>query len=197
MKRIRDLLNELINGKGLTVRRIDAIAGALCVLAALPFCFARVNPMLRPKSYIAEQKARLESLRKSHAELAAAASRRENRLIQTRRALSREKIQLQSAGSVNRRLAKLTDLAESTGLKVDEILPGESTRTGPYETVPVELRASGAYPTCVRFLRKLKETFPDTAVGSFELAGTPQQPGEPAEFHVDLLWYTTATPAED
>jgi len=181
-----------ILGTGRTFRmRITAIAAGLCVLGALPLCFARVNPLLRSGTYAGEQKAKLAALRRKEADLAGSLTRQRHRLGECREALTREKIQLESAGNVNQRIAKLADLAERTGLAVNEVVPGQAARVGLYETVPVSLVGRGKYPTCVTFLRKLKKTFPDTSVDSFELTRKSGEADGAADFRVQLLWYTT------
>ncbi|HUS90473.1 MAG TPA: type 4a pilus biogenesis protein PilO [Phycisphaerae bacterium] len=171
-------------------RKINFTVAAACVAAALPLCLAKVNPLLRPHSHLQQEHRRLEELRATAADLAAAVERQRTSLSQTRRDLAEERRRLQSAGNVNLRIARLADLAEKTGLTVDEIVPGDRSLLGLCWAVPVRLRASGNYPTCVLFLRKLKGAFPDTAVGAFDLSGKPEEPGKPIQFQVRLLWHT-------
>lgn len=182
-----------ILGTGWTFRlRVNAIAGGLCVLVALPLCFARINPLLRARTYASEQMAKLEALRQTEASLVKSLARERSRLSKLYKALKTEKIQLDSAGNVNQRIAKLADLAERLGLAMNEVMPGQAARAGPYDAVPVSLLVSGKYPTCVAFLRKLKETFPDTSVDSFELSSKSGKSSGTAEFRLKLLWYTAA-----
>ena len=94
------------------------------------------------------------------------------------------------------RIARLTNLAAGAGLNVNEILPGSAVSGERFDSVPVRMNATGSYPTCVAFLCKLTETFPDTSVDSFELSGNPQRPQDPAEFHVDLIWHAMGDNAE-
>jgi len=185
-----------ILGTGRAFRlRANAIAAALCALAALPLCFARINPLLRPGTYARQQQVKLAVLRRTEADLAESVARQRSALDGLHRALKDQKIQLDSAGNVNQRIARLAGLAERIGLAMNEVMPGEPSRVGPYETVPVSLVVSGKYPTCVTFLRKLKETFPDTSVGSFELSSKSGKPSGVAEFHIKLLWYTAVGPS--
>jgi Tfp pilus assembly protein PilO len=174
-------------------RHIDAVAVGICLLLSLPFCFARVNPLMRPKDYAAGQEAHLEAhleaLRSSAAKLAGSVADEKGKLEELRRTLDREKIELQSARQVNSRIARLTELAARAGLEVDEVAPGKADIGPRYETVPLRLRGSGSYPTCAAFLCQLIKTFPDTSVVSFELSGDPQKPRTPGIFHVNLRWY--------
>ncbi len=180
-------------GTGRTFRlRANAIAVALGTLAALPLCFARINPLLRPGTYASEQKAKLEVLRRTEADLAESVAQQSSALDKLRTTVRSQKIRLGSGGNVNQRIAKLADLTERIGLAMNEVVPGECSRVGPYEAVPVSLVVSGKYPTCVTFLRELKETFPDTSVDSFELSSKSGKPSGTAEFRVQLLWYTAA-----
>jgi Tfp pilus assembly protein PilO len=182
----------LPEGKKWKLRHIDAALLAVCALAALPLCLPTVNPLLRPMGYLADQRNQLNVLRDNTASLAQGLANQQRQLKRLHKNLEKHKIQLQSAGNLNRRIAKLTSLAAGSGLEVDEILPGRPSRGGKHETVPVRLLASGSYPTCVAFLSKLKRTFPDTSVGSFELSGTPANPKAPAHFRLHLYWYVQA-----
>jgi hypothetical protein len=175
-------------------RHIDAAVAALCVLVALPFCFARVNPLLRSTGQVAKRRARLEALAADTGRVAQSLASQKERLGGLLTDLQRQKARLESAGNLNLRIAKLTSLAAATGLEVEEILPVSPTGPAGHRTVPVKLLARGSYPTCVAFLRQLKEAFPDTSVGSFELSGTPEHPKSPARFRVDLLWHVEADP---
>lgn len=171
-------------------RKIDLAVAAACVAAAVPLCLSRVNPLLRPHNHLQQEHRRLEELRATATDLGAAVERQRASLSQTRTELVEERRRLQSAGNVNLRIARLADLAEKTGLTVDEIVPGDPSLLGLCWAVPVRLRASGNYPTCVLFLRKLKGAFPDTAVGAFDLSGNPEEAGKPVQFQVRLLWHT-------
>ena len=117
------------------------------------------------------------------------------RLVDIQASLIKERIHLESARNINQRIARLTSLAAGTGLNVNEVLPGATVRGERFDSVPVRMNGTGSYPMCVAFLCKLTRTFPDTSVGSFELAGNPQKPGSPAEFHVDLIWHAAAEDA--
>jgi len=184
-------MNEIL-GTGRTFRlRINVVAGIVCALMALPLCFARVNPFLRPRSYAAEQKTKLADLRERQVALCKSLGRHREQLASLRAGLRKHKIRLESAGNVNQRIAELAKLAEATGLAVDGVQPGEANRLGPYTMVPANVQATGTYPTCVAFLRALKQTFPDTSVDSFDLTRRPDATDGSAGFRVQLLWYTT------
>ena len=170
-------------------RWIDVIGIVVCLLGALPFCLAGTNPLLRPRVSVADQRAELEALSKTAARLASAIAAQQKILSEMRAALAEGAVQLAPARDVNRRIARLTEIAARTGLEVDEVLPGKARTHPKYDTVPFHVLASGDYPTCVAFLSELRETFPDTSVGSFELSGNPEDPKAPAKFRIDLCWY--------
>ena len=178
----------------LKTRQIDVAGAAIIILAALPLLLPRVNPLMRGGSVI-EQRAQLEVALRNEKELRDFLVDQRARLAEIQASLAKEKIRLESARNINQRIAKLTSLAAGTGLSVNEVLPGATTRGERFDTVPVRMNGTGSYPMCVAFLCKLSSTFPDTSVGSFELAGNPQKPGSPAEFHVDLIWHAEAEAA--
>jgi len=178
----------------LSLRRVDALAAGVCLAAALPLCFASVNPLLRSGDDASQRKAQLATLRRQAGRADQSLVAQRKRLEALRAEVDKHTSRSLSAGNLNRRIAKLTELAVTTGLEVDEILPGVPARTGRARAVPVKLTASGSYPTCVVFLANLSKAFPDTSVGSFELTGYPQHPARPAKLQVDLRWHLAAAP---
>ncbi len=182
-------LNWLAN---LKPRQIDLLGLAVVVVAALPLLFPRVNPLLRSTEYIEQQRAQLAIARRNEKDLNTFLLDQRTRLAEIRVNLRKGNIRLESARNVNQRIASLTSLAAGTGLNVNEVLPGETKRSARFDSVPVRMNGTGSYPTCVAFLCKLTETFPDTSVGSFELVGDPQKPGSPAQFNVNLIWHAAA-----
>lgn len=174
------------------LRQIDAIGLVICIAAAVPFCFARVNPLLRSTGQAAEQGDRLAGLREQAERLSRSARAHTDRLAGLQEVLQHENVTLQPARQINRRLALLTGLAATAGLEVDEVLPGQAERCQDYQAIPISVRGTGGYPTCVAFLSKLMGRFRDMSVESFELSGQPQKPGEPAGFHLSLCWYAAA-----
>jgi Tfp pilus assembly protein PilO len=176
----------------LTCRQIDLIGGAILLIAASGLFLPSVNPLLRSESFARQQQEQLSVALRSEKDLKAFLVDQRGRLAEINATLEKEKIQLESSRNINRRIASLTKLAAGAGLSVDQILPGVPTPGERFDRVPVRMNASGSYPTCVAFLCKLNETFPDTSVGSFELAGNPENPGSPAAFEVNLIWHAKA-----
>jgi len=165
---------------------------ACAVVTALFFVFG-VMPLLQRKHAFARQADRLADFRRKAAGLEATAAGLKRRLATARKALEETPLTVSRAAyHVNRRIAQLADLAAETGLTINEIQPGEPSSSLRFETVPVRLCAAGSYPTCVRFLRRLVERFPDTTVDSFKVMSNPKKPEQPAEFRVNLLWYAAA-----
>jgi len=172
-----------------TNHKPDLLASALVVVLAVPFCFRSVNPLIRPFGEVADQRTHLAQLEQSASELAAGAEHHQQRLTDLDQELRDTREKLLAAGNVNRRIARLTDLAEGAGLAVDEIVPGEPKTLGLCLAVPVRLKAICNYPTCVAFLRQLKDAFPDTAVEAFELYGNAEDPRRGVQCHIHLLWH--------
>ncbi len=74
-------------------------------------------------------------------------------------------------------------------MKIDDIQPGAAASGSRYEMVPISLSGKGTYVTCVGFLHRLRQAFPDTGVSSLALQGNPGAAGGAAQFRFDLLWY--------
>ncbi len=177
-------------------RQIDMLAAAVMVVASAGLFMPRINPLLRSGDFAQQQQAQLAVALRNEKDLNSFLVDQRARLGEIRAGLQKEKTKLESARNINQRIASLTRLAAGTGLSVNEILPGATVAGERFDSVPVQMNASGSYPTCVAFLGKLTETFPDTSVGSFELAGDPQKPGTPAVFQVNLVWHAKAENGE-
>ena len=99
-------------------------------------------------------------------------------------------LRLEPATQVNQRLARLTDLANGAGLTIDEMRPGAIADGPDFKTVPILIAGNGTYPACAKFLHALRETFPDTAVLSFNTTNNSASPESPAAtFQFDLAWH--------
>ena len=178
------------------LRHIDLAGMAACVLGLVIIHVIGTRPMMRRQDDLAAQTAHVNAQRQNVTMLGNRASVLRGKLTAVRTTLrDYVPIQLQPASRINRRIAKLTDLAVRNGLSVDEIRPGETVRSAQHTMVPIHLRGSGAYPTWSAFLHQLTETFQDTSVDSFELSGHPGSPSKPATFQIDLVWHASAGPS--
>jgi hypothetical protein len=117
-----------------------------------------------------------------------------SQLAAAKASLAHNPIHLEDASRMNRRLARINELAAGRGLRVQGVDPGAINRGTRYQTIDIKLAGSGGYLGCVQFLRDLHDQFPDTAVSAFRLSGNPQETDQPASFAFDLRWY--ASPAQ-
>lgn len=171
-----------------TFRRIDAVGVAVCVAGALLFYMVSVNPIMHRKDSLVARQAYLDTRRQNTAKLAERAAAMKVRLAQTRRALARIPIKLEPVHHMNDRIARLTDAATASGLAIHEICPGEIAHGAKHTMVPIRLVGKGTYQAWAAFLHQLTGQFPDTAVESFQLAGSPSDPAKPAQFEIHLVW---------
>ncbi len=170
--------------------RIDGIGAALCVAMTLVTYFAAVQPSSRRHAVFATQRAELDARREDCRQLTETARALAEQSKASASELQGSPLRLEKPSQTNRRLAKITELANACGLKVNRITPA-STIAGPrYGVVPIVLRGSGEYPTCVQFLRRLHKMFPDTAVAAIDLEASPNNAEIPTSFTFSLEWYT-------
>ena len=173
---------------------LDAAGVLVCGVLAVLGYIVGIDPLVKQQEGLAAQEARLNVQRHDAVKLAGSTGSLERKLDELKRALDESPVQLQAAGSVNRRIARLASLAAECGMKIDEIQPGKWTASPRYKSVPIRLVAGGRFPACVALLRRLRKDFPDTAVASFELTGEPRNPEAPAKFEINLVWYAAARP---
>ncbi len=171
---------------------LDVAGVAVCAVLAVLGYIVGISPLVQKRESLAAQEARLNIQRNDAVKLAGSTGSLERRLADLKRALGKSPVQLQAAGSVNRRIAQLASIAVECGMKIDEIQPGKWTSSLQYKSVPIRLVAAGRFPNCVALLHRLRVDLPDTAVTSFELTGEPSKPHAPAKFEINLVWYATA-----
>ena len=78
---------------------------------------------------------------------------------------------------VNQRLEAIARLATECGVALDEMHPGVPADSTHYQTVPIRVVGSGRYPACTAFLRKLRGTFGDMGIRSFQASSSGTTPG--------------------
>jgi hypothetical protein len=172
----------------LTPARLTA-AGTLALLALTGAGYALiVAPLLRAAvpgpgpdgdADSAQQAALLDQEALALARAAAEAAQRAERL----------EVRLLPATAQNARLAALTRLAQEAGVEVLELAPGALRAEGSHDTLPVRIVARGGYQSSGAFLMRVRQELPDFAVVGFQLAGSPENPGAPADLRFDLEWH--------
>ena len=124
--------------------------------------------MARHDAALAEQ-AEFDARQQKQHDLDRSLAATHRQLEKTRKDVAGLPLQLESASAVNRRLARLADLAGETGVVLDEVQPSPAVDGASlYQTVPIRIAGSGSYPACAMFLHRLRDRFPDTAVKSFD-----------------------------
>jgi hypothetical protein len=183
-------------GKRRRLRRVDAAAVTLCAVLSVTLYWGGLVPLMRARDQTLSRQEELKSRREEASSLAASVARVRSQLQGVREVVDRTPLKLQPSRQVNSRLAELTDLATAHGLQIEHIEPASSRRAGRYEIVPLKLAGVGRYPTCVIFLHKLREGFPDTVIAGFELSGNPTAPGS-GRFEMELHWFATPSRSAD
>jgi hypothetical protein len=174
--------------------RTYAIGGVVCAaLTAASYLFGIEPAMARHDAALAEQ-AEFDARQQKQHDLDRSLAATHRQLEKTRKDVAGLPLQLESASAVNRRLARLADLAGETGVVLDEVQPSPAVDGAFYQTVPIRIGGSGSYPACAMFLHRLRDRFPDTAVKSFDCSNPGPIGDHPtAKFKAELAWYTTPT----
>ena len=175
--------------------RVHLAGIGVCLgLSALVYGIA-VQPMLGQHDRYLAQQAQLSARRQQAGEATAALAAAKAELAGLNDALAASPLQLQPAELINQRLALLTDLATQAGLRVDTIEPGKPVAGARFDAMPLQLTGGGTNRDCTAFVRRMRRSLPDTAIGSLDLAaGTPDGSGAavPAKFDMNLIWYTAS-----
>lgn len=168
------------------------VAGAVvCALLSAGAYFFGVRPAAARHEEQASRHLELKAARKKAAALLTARNAAQAQLQSIETALKSQTLRLEPASTVNHRLAKITDLAtKDCHLVIDELRPGVIAESGDYQSIQIFIAGSGTYPNCAKFLHRLRQKFPDTAVRSFETTNNSASPDAPAAtFQFELAWH--------
>jgi Tfp pilus assembly protein PilO len=150
-----------------------------------------VEPLLETRRHAAEQQQQLEDRRATASQLTATLADLQRDLGRTKLDLARTPLRLQPATLVNQRLEAIARLAGECRVALDEMRPGAAADSTHYQTVPIRIVGSGSYPACTTFLRKLRRTFGDMGLRTFNAANiAPGAPDPTAAFQAELVWFT-------
>jgi Tfp pilus assembly protein PilO len=178
---------------GTTVKtwQIYAAGIAACTALATGIWFTLIGPTLAQLEKDDAARHELAQRHEKAADLNASLVSTRRQLTTANETLAHSTLKLQPASDLNARLAKLTDLATSCGLTIDEMHPGTLADASKFQTLPVHMAGSGSYPDCAKFLHTLRQSFPDTGVEALEATNpNPTPQGAAATFRLDLVWYT-------
>jgi Tfp pilus assembly protein PilO len=185
-----------MKGMGLRTWRlwgIDIAGVAICGAVTIGLYLTGMGPLFRRHAAVASLEEELLRRNRESRGLAVSLGELRERDAEVQKALSASPLRLQTVSYTNRQLAEIAELAAQCGMKVNEIRPRSVLSGERYEVVPMHLSGEGSYPTCVRFLHRLRREFPDTAVVSLDLSCNPTDPTS-ASFKFSLEWYAAPTP---
>ncbi|MDX2116571.1 MAG: type 4a pilus biogenesis protein PilO [Planctomycetota bacterium] len=171
---------------------IDATAIACLAGATAIAYFAGVRPMAQAKDATREQFAQarqMDQQRDEREHALHAANEEQTKLTAERAEIG---LTLEPESSVNKRMARLTELAEQAGLKVTQLTPGKAVQGKRSRMVPIAVAGRGTYPQAAAFLALVHEQMRDTAVARLAMASTPENAELPADCAVQLVWHALA-----
>lgn len=174
-------------------RSIDSAGVASCALVVAVLVFGAILPLLHHRGDSEARRNDLARQRQHVASAKASVVSMQAQVAKARAALERNPIRLEDARQINKRLARINELAAARGLQVRGVDPGAVNRGVRYQTIEMKLAGEGGYRGCVEFLRDMHDQFPDTAVTAFRLSGNPQETDQPATFGFELRWYASPT----
>lgn len=170
-------------------RKIEIIGLCTCIVLALVFYLAGIHPLIRSVKAQGILQVQLDAEEIMAGKLRASHAMMRNRVVAIRKALDKVSLKLEPTSRMNQRVAQVAELAMDSGLKVDQIHPGVPASGQRYQMVPIKLTGVGSYKTCMVFLHRIRQVFPDTGVSSLQLSGNPSAPSTEATFRINLSWY--------
>jgi len=175
--------------------QIDAAGAAALVVMTVLLYVLGIGPIFRRHAEQGSRQAELDAEFAKADRLEQTQVSLGEQVARVRKAVAECKLELKPAAHANRRIAAISALAAETGLTIDDIQPGVVASGARYRMVPITLAGKGTYVTCVTFLHRLHEAYPDTGLASMVLQNASEDPAGPpaARFRFELLWY--AAPA--
>ena len=168
-----------------------AVAAGVCLGLTVAAYALGVQPLMERRDRQEVLRQDLQTRRQAASDLASSLADVQNQLSTAKQALAKTSIRLQPAVLVNQRLEAIARLATECGVALDEMHPGTPADSRHYQTVPIRIVGSGRYPACTMFLRKLRGTFGDMGIRSFQTGSSGNTPAQPtALFQAELVWYT-------
>jgi Tfp pilus assembly protein PilO len=175
---------------GPSVARIYLLGGVVCAAISAGAFFFGVRPALARHEEQQNQRAEFLAAKQKAANLNGTRTRLLAELDAVTKSLNNLPLQLEPASTVNQRIARLTQLTGECKLNIDEIRALPPVEAADYQTVPIVVAGSGTYTSVAKFLHVIRQTFPDTAVRSFETTNNSASPDAPAAtFQFDLVWH--------
>ena len=174
-------------------RSIDMAGIASCGLVVAALVFGAIMPLLHHRGDSEAKRRELSKQRQHVATAKASVASLQAQVAKAHSTLERNPIRLEDARQINKRLARINEIALARGLRVQGVDPGAVSRGARYQTIDMKLAGEGGYRGCVEFLRDMHDQFPDTAVTAFQLSGSPQEADHAAAFKFELRWYASPT----
>jgi len=174
-----------------TLRERHVVAAGLvaCAVLTLAAYVVVIEPTLDSERHLAQAQARLDSAQKEDKRLSDQLEMVRGQIGQVRQDMARTVLKLQPARHVNKRLARIEDMAAASGLELAETKLGEISVSTRYRTVPVQLVGTGSYAAQADFLHAVCEELSDTAVWTMNLTRNEDQAGGPTRFNIGLVWF--------
>lgn len=114
-----------------------------------------------------------------------------------RDAMDRMPNKLGDRRALNRQIASLIELAQSQGLEVLQLQPGETTPGEQYDLTEMRLELVAPFPRHLDFLEALHRDFPDMSVVGMELENRRRGPHPRPHATVSLVWFTAVAEVEE
>ncbi|MCC6679092.1 MAG: type 4a pilus biogenesis protein PilO [Phycisphaerales bacterium] len=111
-------------------------------------------------------------------------------LEQAEKAREQAPVRLRRASEINERLARISGIGESAGVKIDQLEPEKPAPFGRYAVVPIRISGIAGYAGLAGLIRRLHIEFPDTAARGFKLSALQEAGSANGRFTIDLAWYT-------
>ena len=173
--------------------KIDAAGAAGCLLLSLVSYTTIIAPMRVAAAQIQALESELTVEQRRSDQIERSRGRYQRALARLKDDLGATALDLEPANRLNRRLARIVELATASDLQIHATRSGTTTGGPYYDTVPLDLTGEGSYPNCAVFLHLLSENLPDVAVLEFDLTGDVGRLRAEPGFEFRFAWYAATS----
>lgn len=170
--------------------KIDAI-GALLALGVLTgIALIAVAPVLAERDRANDRRVELTMIEGETETAMGALRTTARRLADGRTRAESLPVNLRNRAERNTRIAEMVDQAESAGMELLDVVPGDPVSGDRYSRTPVELTMRGDFPSLVRYLHSVHGTSQDLEFTNIEIRRS--EGSERVETVIRAEWITLA-----
>ena len=164
---------------------------SLAIVSGIAYVLA-IQPMLNQRRQLLTVEQENASLQAQAAGLESTTKQWQARRDEYLEAVQRISIRLEPIQKQNERISRISNLAESVGLRLDLFEPGKAATVAGKIKVPFNLLGKGTTDAAAKLLSELNTQFPDTRIVTL---GIREAQGAETQISMEMIWHALSSTA--